>query len=85
MNDQRRALALHLTGGRPPLFIAVPPDDVDAIVAGLPDLMRKGQVEVITAANGAAVVVNFAHVQAAHLDNVPGPIIGSTARDPMRS
>jgi hypothetical protein len=81
MTEQRRALALHLTGGRQPLFIAIAPDAVDAVVAGLPELMRKGDVETITAANGWSIAVNFAHVQAAHIDTVPGAILGSPARE----
>lgn len=80
MSDSR-ALALHLSGRSSPLFIAIAPESVDDVVAGLPELMRKAQIETITAANGWAIAVNFAHVQAAHIDTVPGVILGSRPRE----
>ncbi len=83
MNKPKRALVLHLSGGREPLLIVLPSDAVDDVAASLPELIRNGQVETITAANGSSVAVNFAHVQAALVDATPaiGQIYGAPARE----
>lgn len=83
MSEPKRALVLHLSGGREPLLIALPTDSVTEVAAALPELIRRGQVETVTAANGSAVAVNFAHVSAAHVDVVPGigQIYGSPTRE----
>jgi hypothetical protein len=82
MSEPKRALVLHLAG-REPLLIAIPPEAADELAASLPELIRNGQVETVTAANGSTVAVNFAHVVAAHVDGVPGigQIYGSPARE----
>jgi hypothetical protein len=72
MSDPKRALILHMSGIREPLLISVPDDTEDEFVAGLPELIRKGGVETITARNGSSIAVNFAHVVAAHVDTLPG-------------
>jgi hypothetical protein len=82
MSDPKRALILHMAGGREPLLISVPEDSVAEVVAGLPDLLRKGEVETITATNGSSIAVNFAHVVAAHVDILPG--IGQIYGRPTR-
>jgi hypothetical protein len=83
MSDPKRALVLHLASGNEPLLVSVPHDSVDALVASLPELIRKGQVETIATANGSSIAVNFAHVLAAHVDAIPGigQIYGSPARE----
>lgn len=81
MSEPRRALVLHLVG-REPLLIAVSADNVEELADSLAERLRKGDVEVITAANGSSVVVNFAHVVAAHVDIVPG--IGQLYGSPPR-
>lgn len=72
---------LHLAG-REPLLIAVSADTVQELADSLADRIRKGDVEVITAANGSSIAVNFAHVVAAHVDIVPG--IGQLYGSPPR-
>jgi hypothetical protein len=82
MSEPKRALVLHLPG-RDPLLIAVAAQSADELAASLADLIRKGAVETVTAANGSTVAVNFAHVLAAHVDTMPGigQIYGSPARE----
>lgn len=72
MTEPRRALVLHLSSGPEPLLIAVSADSTDELAASLPELIRRGTVETITAANGTEFAVNFAHVVAAHVDAVSG-------------
>jgi hypothetical protein len=83
MSEPKRALVLHLASGNEPLLVAVPPAAVDELIASLPELIRKGQVETIGTANGSSIAVNFAHVLAAHVDAIPGigQIYGSPARE----
>lgn len=83
MSEPKRTLVLHLSGGREPLLIALPGDSVAEVAASLPELIRRGQVETVTAANGSAIAVDFAHVQAAHVEVLPGigQIYGSPARE----
>lgn len=81
MSEPKRALVLHLAG-REPLLIAISGETADELAANLAELIRKANVEVITAANGSSVAVNFAHVVAAHVDIVPG--IGQLYGSPPR-
>ena len=83
MADPRRALVLHLTSGSEPLLVAVPNEAVTELAGRLPDMIRRGDVESITAANGTAVAVNFGQVVAAHVDMTPGlgQIYGSLPRE----
>lgn len=81
MSEPRRALVLHLVG-REPLLIAVSADNVEELADSLAERLRKGDIEVITAANGSSIVVNFAHVMAAHVDIMPG--IGQLYGSPPR-
>jgi hypothetical protein len=83
MSDPKQALVLHLVSGREPLLVAVPSETVADLETSLPHLIRKGQVETITAANGSTIAINFGHVIAAHVDRVPGlgQIYGSPPRE----
>jgi len=83
MAEPRRALVLHLTSGSEPLLVAVPNESATELAGQLPDMIRRGDVETIAAANGASVAVNFAHVLAAHVDMTPGlgQIYGSLPRE----
>ena len=84
MSEPRRALALHLAGGREPLLIAISGEMTDELTGSLVGLLRKGDVETVTAADGSAVVVNFGQVQAAHIEVVKGlmQIYGTPPREP---
>jgi hypothetical protein len=84
MSEAKQALVLHLAGGNQPLLVAVSAAGAEALGARLPDLMQQAKVEAIEAANGSRISVNFAAVQAAHVDVVPGnsQLYGSPPRDP---
>lgn len=83
MADPRRALVLHLSNGGEPLLVAVPNDSATELSGQLPDMIRRGEVEAITAANGTVVAVNFGQVLAAHVDMSPGlgQMYGSLPRE----
>lgn len=68
MTDSRQALVLHLASGGDPILLAVDDAAVDELNRRLPELLRRGTVENVTAANGTQMTVNFAHVAAAHVD-----------------
>ncbi len=72
MSEAKQALVLHLAGGSQPLLIAVGTDTAEKLAGRLPELIRQARVEAIEAANGSKITVNFAAVQAAHVDVVPG-------------
>ncbi|HWE91387.1 MAG TPA: hypothetical protein VG317_18145 [Pseudonocardiaceae bacterium] len=72
MSQPKHALVLHLANSAEPLLIAISDGDAGALSSRLPDLMREGEFETITAANGSTVTVNFAHVFAALVDAVQG-------------
>jgi hypothetical protein len=72
MTDSKRALVLHLAGGGDPLLVAVSSADADALSERLPALVRAGDFETVTAANGTTVTINFAHVAVAQVDVVAG-------------
>jgi hypothetical protein len=82
MSEPRRALVLHLSSGSDPLLIAVAAEAADALTAGLPDLIRRGVVETVTAANGTDFAINFGQVLAAHVDVVSG--LGQLYGSPVR-
>jgi hypothetical protein len=69
--NPQQALVLHLDGGGEPLLVAVAAGDADALVARLPEMLSRGDVEPVTAANRHPVVINFAKVTAAHLSAIP--------------
>lgn len=71
MADSKRALVLHLSGGGEPLVFALSDDGATELDKNLPDLLGSGQVGRPKLANGSTVVVNFAHVVTAHLDELP--------------
>ncbi|HEX7662290.1 MAG TPA: hypothetical protein VF444_22720 [Pseudonocardiaceae bacterium] len=83
MSQPKSALVLHLTSGSEPLLIAIDDDETDKIAASIPDLIRRGQFETITAANGTAVTVNFSHVIVGLVDHIQGlgqPVYGMPER-----
>lgn len=72
MSQVKRALVLHLANSAGPLLIAIDAADSEDIAGRLPDMVRRGQFEKITAGNGAEVTVNFAHVVVAFMDSPQG-------------
>ena len=71
MADSKRARVLHLAGGGEPLVFALSDDGAAELDKKLPDLLGGGQVGRPRLADGSSVVVNFAHVVTAHLDELP--------------
>lgn len=82
MPENRYVLVLHFAGASEPMLI-----EIDETTAGeLPDelesTLRAGQVQPVVAANETRIIVNFAHVVAAHVDTAPplGRLYGSPQR-----
>jgi hypothetical protein len=71
MSESRRALVLHLVGGGEPLRIAIPAEDSDRLSGELPKLLISDTPQPITAVDGTVVVVNFNHVAAALITQMP--------------
>ncbi|HEX3783526.1 MAG TPA: hypothetical protein VHX38_28010 [Pseudonocardiaceae bacterium] len=71
MSEAKQALVLHLAGANQPLLIAVSATTAQELSGRLSELMQQARVEAVDAANGSTVSVNFAAVQAAHVDTVP--------------
>jgi hypothetical protein len=69
--NPQQALVLHLDGGGEPLLVAVAADDAGELAARLPEMLSRGAVEPVTAANRDPVVANFAKGAAAHISAVP--------------
>ena len=82
MSNAKQALVLHLAGAGQPLLVEVAADGAGELAGRLPELIRRARVETIEAANGAQIAVNFAAVQAAHVDVVSG--IGQLYGSPPR-
>jgi hypothetical protein len=74
---------MHLASGGEPLLVVVPTESASELADRLPGMIRNGDIESIAAANGSSVVVNFAHVLAAHVDTAPGlgKLYGSLPRE----
>ncbi len=75
MSESRRALVLHLVGNSELIRIAVTADAAEKLAHDLPKLLLADTPQQVTAADGTAVVVNFAHVAVALL--APMPALGS--------
>jgi hypothetical protein len=82
MTESSQALVLHLASSGEPILLAIADDAVDELARRLPELIRRGTVDNVTAANGAQMTINFAHVAAAHIDtdNSLRQIYGSPKR-----
>ncbi|HEX2134115.1 MAG TPA: hypothetical protein VHH15_21440 [Actinophytocola sp.] len=71
MAESKRALVLHLANGGEPLVFALSDDGARDLDTRLPELLGGGGVHAPALADGSTVVVNFAHVVTAHLDELP--------------
>ena len=71
MADSKRALVLHTSNGGEPLVFALSEDGARDLEPRLRELLADGAVDNPVLANGSTVVVNFAHVVTAHLDELP--------------
>lgn len=68
MAVDRPALVLHLTNGNGPLLFALEPDDVEELAKELRLYVEHGSTRSIRTKGGTRVIVNFAHVAAAYVD-----------------
>lgn len=68
MSKSDQNLVIHPAGSREPLVIPVQESIAMEINPRLAALMRSGETEEFTAADGRKIVVNFAHIAAAQLE-----------------
>lgn len=82
MAETRHALVLHLLGVTEPMLIELGEELANQLPEQLSAKILAGEIEEISAANGARIVVNFDKVVAAHVDVAPslGGIYGSPSR-----
>lgn len=69
MADSKPALIMHLASGGEPIVFTLPADDVIANQT-LHGYMRDGSVQVVRTGDDSRVVINFAHVAAAYIDDL---------------
>jgi hypothetical protein len=81
LSDPKRALVLHFTGGGEPLVYALSERGAKSLSGRLGPLMNSGQVDTPELADGSTVSINFGHVVAAHLDELPplGRVYGAVS------
>ena len=70
MADSKPALVLHLATGGEPLVFALGDEDADELGKKLHLLLEHGSVETFRSKEDTTVVVNFAHVAAAYVDDL---------------
>lgn len=70
MADTKPALILHLATGGEPLVFALKVKDADELSSKLHLLLEHGSVEAVQTKEETKVVVNFAHVAAAYVDDL---------------
>ncbi|EID54141.1 hypothetical protein [Saccharomonospora xinjiangensis] len=70
MAEQKPALVLHLVSGGDPLVFTLRADDVPELRTQLHLHLEHGAVETVHTAEDRAVIVNFAHVAAAYIDDL---------------
>lgn len=70
MAETRPALVLHLATGGEPLVFAVTSDEADDLAKKLHLLLEHGSVETVRTKEDTTVVVNFAHVAAAYVEDL---------------
>jgi hypothetical protein len=70
MAETRPALVLHLATGGEPLVFALTGEEADDLAKKLHLLLGQGSVETVHTKEDTAVVVNFAHVAAAYIEDL---------------
>jgi hypothetical protein len=70
MAETRPALVLHLATGGEPLVFALAGDEADDLAKKLHLLLEHGSVEAVRTKEDTTVVVNFAHVAAAYIEDL---------------
>ncbi|MBE1499431.1 hypothetical protein H4696_006531 [Amycolatopsis lexingtonensis] len=70
MADPKPALVLHLATGGQPLLFALTTEQSATLAGRLAQLVKEGSVEAVTTKDHPAVVINFAHVAAAYVDDL---------------
>jgi len=80
---KKNALVLHLTTGGEPLVYALTEESAEALARRLHKLMTAGEVYNPQLEDESRVLINFAHVAAAHFDDLPPTrVYGSAKREP---
>jgi hypothetical protein len=70
MADTKPALVLHLASGGEPLVFALRSEHARELAGKLHLLLEHGSVEAVQTKEDTKVVVNFAHVAAAYVDDL---------------
>lgn len=70
MADIKPALVLHLATGGEPLVFALNTEDAGELAGKLHLLLEHGSVEAVRTPEDTRVVINFAHVAAAYVDDL---------------
>lgn len=70
MPDTKPALVLHLISGGDPLVFTLPPEDAAELDRNLHLLVEHGSVETVPTRDGEKMVVNFAHVAVAYIEDL---------------
>lgn len=70
MADTKPALILHLASGGEPLVFALTTEDAEELSSKLHLLLEHGSVEAVKTKENTKVVINFAHVAAAYVDDL---------------
>ncbi|ASR33778.1 hypothetical protein BAY61_00885 [Prauserella marina] len=70
MADEKPALVLHLISGGEPLLFALDPETVPELEKQLHLHLDHGSVEPVTSREGTTILVNFAHVAVAYIDDL---------------
>ncbi|MQA08441.1 MAG: hypothetical protein GEU98_07785 [Pseudonocardiaceae bacterium] len=71
MSDPKSALVLHVPGTSQPLMFALSPEQAENVRGELDQFVAFGKTKTIHTADESSVVINFAHVVTAHIDQVP--------------
>ena len=70
MAETKTALVLHLATGGEPLVFAMAGDEAGELAKKLHLLLEHGSVETVETKEDTKVVINFAHVAAAYIDDL---------------
>ncbi|KAA9166868.1 hypothetical protein FPZ12_001350 [Amycolatopsis acidicola] len=70
MAETKPALVLHLASPGEPLVFALPAEGADEVAKKLPLLLEHGSVESFETKEDSRIVVNFAHVAVAYVDDL---------------
>ncbi|HKS48157.1 MAG TPA: hypothetical protein VJT49_24215 [Amycolatopsis sp.] len=70
MSETKPALVLHLATGGEPLVFTLGDEEADELAKKLHLLLEHGSVEAVQTKEDTKVVINFAHVAAAYVEDL---------------